>query len=49
MTLGTLNIRIMYNAGSLKTVAEEISKYNLELPGVQEVRWGRGGTDPSGE
>jgi hypothetical protein len=33
-------------AGSLRTVAEEISKYKLDLEGVQEVRWDRGGTKP---
>jgi hypothetical protein len=30
-------------------VAKEISKYKLDLVGVQEVRWGRGGTKPAGE
>jgi hypothetical protein len=24
-------------------------KYKLDLVGVQEVRWGRGGTEPAGE
>jgi hypothetical protein len=28
----------MYRAGSLRAVAEEISKYKLDLVGVQEVR-----------
>jgi hypothetical protein len=37
----------MYGAGSLR--AEEISKYNLDLVGVQEVRWDGGGTDPAGK
>jgi hypothetical protein len=27
------------------TVAKEISKYKLDLVGIQEVRWDRGGTD----
>jgi hypothetical protein len=31
------------------TVASEISKYKLDLVGVQEVRWDRGGTEPAGE
>jgi hypothetical protein len=30
----------MYRAGSLRVVGEEISKYRLDLVGVQEVRWG---------
>jgi hypothetical protein len=39
----------MYRAGLLRAVAEEISKYKLDLVGVQEVRWDGGGTEPSGE
>jgi hypothetical protein len=31
------------------TVASKISKYKLDLVGVQEVRWDRGGTAPAGE
>jgi hypothetical protein len=30
-------------------VAEEISKYKLDLVGVQEVGWDRGGTKPAGK
>jgi hypothetical protein len=39
----------MYRAGSLRAEAEEISKYNLDLLGVQEVRLGGGGTEPTGD
>jgi hypothetical protein len=36
MRYGTWNVRSMYRAGSLRTVAEEISKYyKLDLVGVQ--------------
>jgi hypothetical protein len=49
MRFGTWNVRSMYRAGSLRAVAEEISKYNLHLVGVQEVRWDGGGTEPAGE
>jgi hypothetical protein len=35
----------MYKAGSLRVVGEEISKYKLDLAGVQEVRWDGGGTE----
>jgi hypothetical protein len=45
----TWNVRSMYRAGSLRIVAEEISKYVLDLVGVQEVRWDRAGTKPAGE
>jgi hypothetical protein len=30
-------------------VAEEISKYKLDLVGVQEVRWDGDGTESAGE
>jgi hypothetical protein len=39
----------MYRAGSLKTVTEEISKYKLDLVGVQKVKWETGSTEPAGE
>jgi hypothetical protein len=31
------------------TVVKELSKYELDLVGVQEVRWDRDGTEPAGE
>jgi hypothetical protein len=31
------------------TFAKEIPKYALDLVGVQEVRWDRGGTEPAGQ
>jgi hypothetical protein len=37
MTFGTWNVRSMYGAGLLKTVAEGISKYKFDLVAVQEV------------
>jgi hypothetical protein len=46
---GNLYVRSVYRAGSLRAIAEEISKYNLDLVGVQEVRWNRGGNEPAGE
>jgi hypothetical protein len=49
MRFGTWNVRSMYWAGSLRAVAEEISKYKLDLVGVQEVRWGGEGTESAGE
>jgi hypothetical protein len=39
----------MYRAYLLRAVAGKISKYELDLVGAQEVRWGRGGTEPAGE
>jgi exonuclease III len=48
LRFGTWNVRSMYRAVSLKTVAGEVSKYKLDLVGVQEVRWDGGGTEPAG-
>jgi hypothetical protein len=39
----------MYRAASLRAVAKKISKYKLDLVGVQEVKWDGGGTEPAGE
>jgi exonuclease III len=49
MRFGTWNVRSLYRAGSLMTVLRELSKYKLDLVGVQEVRWEGGGTEPAGE
>jgi exonuclease III len=46
---GTWNVRSMYRARSLTVVGEEISKYKLDLVGVQEVRWDGGCTERAGE
>jgi hypothetical protein len=46
---GIWNIRSMYSAGSLRTVAEQVSKYKLDLQGVQEVRWNGGGTESASQ
>jgi exonuclease III len=42
---GTWNVRSLYRAGSLKTVGRMLEKYKLDLVGVQEVRWEKGGTE----
>jgi exonuclease III len=49
MRFGTWNVRSMYRADSLRAVGEEISKYKLDLVGVQEVRCDKGGTERAGE
>jgi hypothetical protein len=49
LRFGTWNVRTLYRAGSLMTVAKETSKNKLDLMGVQEDRWDRGGTEPAGE
>jgi hypothetical protein len=49
MRIGTWNVRSLYRAGSRMAVANEITKYKLDLVEVQEVRWDRGGTEPPGQ
>jgi exonuclease III len=49
MRFGTWNVRSLYRAGSLMTVSRELSRYRLDLVGVQEVRWESSGTASAGE
>jgi exonuclease III len=44
MKFGTWNVKSLYRSGSLKTVAR-VGKYKLDLLGVQEVRWDKGGSE----
>jgi hypothetical protein len=46
--LGTWNVRILYRAGSL-AAARELTRYKLDLVGVQEVRWNKEGTVRAGD
>jgi hypothetical protein len=46
MRFGTWNVRSLYRAGSLVTVSKELSKYKLDLVGVQ-VGWEGSGTEPA--
>jgi exonuclease III len=39
MRFGTWNVRSLYRVDSLMTVSRELSRYRLDLVGVQEVRW----------
>jgi hypothetical protein len=43
--LGTWNVRSPHRTGSLKMAAREGGKYKLDLVGVWEVRWEKGGTE----
>jgi hypothetical protein len=49
MRSGTWNVRSLYRIDSLMTVAKEMSKYKLDLVGIQKVRWDSCGTEPAGE
>jgi hypothetical protein len=42
-------VRSLYRAGSLVTVSSELSRYRLDLVGVQEVRWEGSATIPASE
>jgi len=37
------NVRNLYRAGSLTGAARELARYKLDVVGVQEVRWDKGG------
>jgi exonuclease III len=43
MRFGTWNIRSLCRVGTIKSAAEELEKYKLDLVGVQEVSWEREG------
>jgi hypothetical protein len=49
LRFGTWNLRSIYRVGLLRAAVEEMSKYKLDLVGVQEVRWDEGATKPAGE
>jgi hypothetical protein len=49
MRFGTWNVRSLYRATSLVTVSKELSKYKLDLVGVQKVRQEGGGNKLAGE
>jgi hypothetical protein len=49
MRFGTWNVRSLYRVGSLMTVSRELSRYRLDLVGVQEVGWEGSVTVPAGE
>jgi len=47
--LGTWNVMSLHSSGSLTTVVRELGKYKLDLVGVQEVKWEKGGTVRAGD
>jgi mRNA deadenylase 3'-5' endonuclease subunit Ccr4 len=44
MRFGVWNFRSLYRSSSLVEVARELARYKLDLVGMQEVRWDKGGT-----
>jgi hypothetical protein len=49
MRFGLWNLRSLYRVGSRMTVLRKLSKYNLDLVRVQEVRWEGSGTELAGD
>jgi len=39
-----MEYRSLYRSGSLTAVARKLTRYKLDLVGVQEVRWDKEGT-----
>jgi exonuclease III len=49
MRFGIWNIRSLYRVGSLTGAVWELARYKLDLVGVQEVRWDKGGMVRAGD
>jgi len=49
MKIGTWNVRSLYKAGSLKAATRELARCKLDVEGVQETRWDKGGTVREGD
>jgi hypothetical protein len=43
------NVRVLFRADLISRFTEEMSKFKLNLMGVQEVKWDRCSTEPTGE
>jgi hypothetical protein len=48
MIFGTWNVGSLYRAGPLTAPTRELAGYKLDLVGMQEVRWDKGGTVRAG-
>ena len=49
IVLRTWSVMSLYRAGSLTAVGRELASYKLDLVGVHEVRWDKGGTVRAGD
>ena len=49
MKFSTWNVRSLYRADWLIAVARELARYKLDLLGVQDFRWDKGGTVRAGD
>ena len=49
MRFSAWNVRSLYRSGSLTTAVTELARYKLDLVGVQEVTWDKGGMVRAGD
>jgi hypothetical protein len=49
MRFGTWNVTNHYRTGSVTEAARELTRYKLDLLGVQKCRWDKGGTVRAGD
>jgi hypothetical protein len=49
MKFGTKHSRSPCKSGSITAVVRDFARYKLDLVGVQEVMWGKGGTLRAGD
>jgi hypothetical protein len=49
MKFGTWIVRSLYKSEPLTTVARDLARYKLDLVGVQQVRWYKGGHVRAGD
>jgi hypothetical protein len=49
MSVSTCNVKSLYRLGSLTAVVRQLASYKLDLGGVQEFRWDKGGTVSAGD
>lgn len=48
LRIGTWNIRILFKPGALKILFDELTRYNIPMVALQEVRWPGNGSAKSG-
>jgi len=49
MKINTWNARSLYTAGSIKAAGRKLVRCKLDIVGVQQVRWDKGGTVRAGD
>jgi hypothetical protein len=49
MRFGTWKVRSLFRAVSITAAARKLTRYNLDLVGLQKVKWDKGGTARAGD